>query len=99
MVGRHADTDVTVVAGHAIVKNTGMAEYCAVKGNFAEVASDAILVIGIGRYVINGLARTDHIVVASRAAIIDIGMIIGAGGKCARGVANTTIQKRRHVRI
>ena len=76
-----------------------MAEYCPGKGSCTEVAIDAILVVGDGRYVVNGLARTDYVVVASRATIIDIGMIIGAGTKCARGVANTTIQKCRHMGI
>ena len=99
MVAGLSGTDVTVVTGHAIVKNARVAEYCPGKGSCAEVAIDAILVVGDGRYVVNGLARTDHIVVASRAAIIDIGMIIGAGTKCARGVANTTIQKCRHMGI
>lgn len=99
MVGGLSATDVTVVTGHAIVENAGVVEYCPAKGNCAEVAIDAILVVGTGRDVIDGLARADHVVVASRAAIIDIGMIIGAGAKCARGMANTAIQKRRHVGI
>lgn len=91
MVARHAGTDVTVVTGHAVVKNARVVEYCPGKGSCAEVAIGAILVVGDGRYVVNGLARTDHVVVASRATIIDIGMIIGAGAKCARGMANTAI--------
>lgn len=99
MVGGLSGADVTVVTGHAIVENADVVEYCAAKGCCAEVAIDAILAVGTGRYVINGLARTDHVVVASRAAIIDIGMIIGAGGKRARGMAGTAIQQRRHVGI
>lgn len=92
MIGRLPGSDVTVVTGHTIVDNTCMTEYCTGKGNGAEVAIDAILVIGSGRYVIKGLARTDHIVVAGRAVHSDTRMIIGAGGKCARGMANTAIQ-------
>ena len=99
MAGGLSGTDVTVVTGRAIVENAGVAEYCPAKGNRAEVAIDAILVVGAGRDVINGLTRADHVVMASRAAIIDVGMIIGAGAECARGMANTAIQKCRHVRI
>ena len=99
MVAGLSGTDVTVVTGHAIVKNPCMAEYCPGKGNCTEVTVHAILVVGTGRYVINGLARTDHIVVAGRAVHSDTGMIIGAGGKGARGMANTAIQQRRHVGI
>ena len=99
MIGWLSGSDVTVVAGQAIVDNTRMAEYCAGKGNGAEVAIDAILVIGSGRYVINGLARTDYIIVAGRAVHGDTRMVIGARGKRARGMANTAIQCSRHVGI
>ena len=96
MTGGLPVTDVTVVTGHAIVNHTGVVEYCPGKGHCI-VTIHAILVVGSGRDVIDRLTRTDHVVVAGRAVINDTGMIIGAGGKCARRMANTTIQKRRHV--
>ncbi len=46
---------------------------------------------------INGLTRTDYIVVTGRAAGNDTGMIIGSGGKCARGMAKLAILGGRHV--
>ena len=61
------------------------------------MAVGAILVIGIGRYVVNELTHSDHIVVARRAAINDTGVIIGTGSKGARGVTNTTIVNGWHV--
>ena len=99
MVGGLSGTDVTVVTGHAVVENAGVVEYCSAKGSCAEVAIGTILIVGAGRDVIDGLARADHVVVASRAAIIDVGMIIGAGAECARSMAKTAIQKCRHVGI
>lgn len=97
MIASFSDTDGTVVTGHTIVNNTRMVKYCPGKGSCTEVTVCAILVIGNGRDVIKGFARTDHVVVARGAVINDTDMIIGAGGKCPRRMANTTIQKRRHV--
>lgn len=99
MVCGLSGADVTVVTGRAIVENSGVVKYCPAKGSCAEVAIDTILVVGTGRYMIDGLACADHVVVASRAAIIDVGMIIGAGAECARSMAKTAIQKRWHVGI
>ena len=96
MIAGLPDTDITVVTGQAIVNHTHMVEYCPGKGH-RSVTGHAILVVGSGRDVIDRLTRTDHVVVARGAVINDTGMIIGAGGKCPRRMANTTIQKRRHV--
>ena len=46
---------------------------------------------------INELANNDHIVMTRFTVTDDTGMIIGASGKGARGVTNTTILGRRHV--
>lgn len=97
MVARRAGSDVTVVTGHAIVKYARVAENCPGKGSCTEVTVRAILIVGTGRYVINGFARTDHIVVARSAAANDTGMVIGTGGKRARGMANLAILGGRHV--
>jgi len=91
MISRLADTEITVVAQRAIV-----AVYAhVVKRGHSEVrgvmAVGAILVIGIGRYVVNEFTHTDHIVVARRAATNDTGMIIGASGKGAWSMTNTTV--------
>ena len=96
MIYRLSGTDATVVTGYAIVNHTRVTEYCPGKGHCI-VTIHAILVVGSGRDVIDRLTRTDHVVVARGAVINDTGMIIGAGGKCPRRMANTTIQKRRHV--
>jgi len=55
------------------------------------MAIGAILVIGIGRYVIRELADTDHIVVARITVIRHAGMIISACAKGTRGVTNLAI--------
>ena len=89
--------DVTVVTGHAVVYYTRMTENCPGKGHCTEVTIHTILGIGNGRYVINGFARTDHVVVAGCAAANNTGMIIGSGGKCARGMANLAVLDGRHV--
>ena len=96
MIYRLSGTDVTIVTGYAIVNHTRVTEYCPGKGHCI-VTIHAILVVGSGRDVIDRLTRTDHVVVARGAVSNDTDMIIGAGGKCPRGMANTTIQKRRHV--
>ena len=93
----HSGADVTVVTGHAVVKYTRMTENCPGKGHCTEVTIRTILGVGIGRYVINGFARTDHVVVAGRAAANNTGMIIGAGSKCARAMANLAVLNSRHV--
>jgi len=63
------------------------------------MAIDAILSIGIGWYVIKEFTDANPVVVTGVATEINTSMIIGAGGKRARGMANTAIQQRRHVSI
>ena len=64
------------------------------------MAIGAILVIGIGRYVIRELADTDHIVVARITVIRHAGMIIGARAEGTRGVTNLAILAvDRHVLV
>ena len=49
MICRLSGADVTVVTGRAIINHTCMVENCPGKGNRAEVAVRAILVVGSGR--------------------------------------------------
>lgn len=63
------------------------------------MAIDAILGVGIGRYVIKELTDANPVVMTGVAAAINTSMIIGPGGKRARGMASTAIQQRRHVGI
>ena len=60
---------------------------------------DAILVVGIGRYMTKQLTHTDHIVVAGVATAHKrrAGMSKGASAKGPRGVANTAILGGWHV--
>lgn len=97
MICRLSGTDVTIVTGYTIVNHARMVKDCPGKGNCTEVTVSAVLVVGSSRYVIERLARADHVVVASRATISDTSMIIGAGGKSARGMANLAILGGRHV--
>lgn len=96
MIYRLSGADGTVVTVCAIANHARMVKNCPGKGHCI-VTVRAILVVGSGRDVIDRLTRTDHVVVARGAVSNDTDMIIGAGGKCPRGMANTTIQKRRHV--
>ena len=63
------------------------------------MAIDAILGIGIGRYVIKEFTDANPVVVTGVATANNTSMIIGPGGKSARGMANTAIQQCRHVGI
>ena len=85
------------MAGHAIVENTSVAKNCPGKSRCIEMTDRTILIGGIGRYVVSGLARDDYVVVTGRAIVGDTGMIIGAGGKSAGGMANLAIQSGRHM--
>ncbi len=49
MVARHAGTDITIVAGHAIVEHTRVAENCSAEGDGTEMTVRAILVVGTGK--------------------------------------------------
>ncbi len=90
-------SDNSVVTGYTVVNNTRVAKNCPGKGSCAEMTVRAILVCGGCRYVINGLARNDNVVVTGRAVIGHTGVIVSTGSKGARGVANLTIQRSRHV--
>ena len=63
-----------------------MVKYHAGKGK-GVMAIDAILVSGIGRYVVQQLAHTDHVVVAGSTATIDTGMVIGTRAECTSAMA------------
>ena len=97
MTQRLACADITVMAGQAVA---GICT-CVVKRRTSKVggvmANSAVLVVGTGRYVIWQFTDTNRIVVARVTATGDIGMAIGASGKGARGVTNTTIFSGRHV--
>ncbi len=90
-------SDNSVVTGYTVVNNTRVAKNCPGKGSCAEMTVRAILVCRGCRYVINGLARNDNVVVTGRAVIGHTGVIVSTGSKGARGVANLTIQRGRHV--
>ena len=97
MTNRLTHTDITVMAGQAVVG------ICAVvvKRDSSKVsgvmANRAVLVVGTGRYVIWQLTDTNCVVVARVTATSDTGMVIGASGKGTRGVTNATIFSGRHV--
>lgn len=63
------------------------------------MAIGAILIAGIGRYMVLQLTHADPVVMARIAAIIDTGMIIGAGAESPRGMTGTAILSGRHVGI
>ena len=97
MTKRLANTDITVMAGSTIAGiYAHVVKRCSSKVG-GVMANGAILVVGIGRYVIWQFTNTDRIVMARFTVINDTGMIIAAGGKGARAVANTTILNGRHV--
>lgn len=97
MTQRLAFADIPVMAGQAI------AGICAgvVKRRTSKVggvmANSAVLGVGTGRYVIRQFSDTNRVVVARVTATGDTGMVIGARGKGARGMANTAILGGRHV--
>jgi len=94
---RLADSDVTVVAGHAVTGNPRVAEHRASKGRGIEVAVRTVLVVGIGGNVVNRFAGNDYIVMAIRAIRDNTRVIIGASGKGARGMAIPAVQGCRHM--
>lgn len=101
MIYRLSGTDGTVVTGYTIVKHTRMVKKCPGKGSCTEVTVRAILVVGSGRYVINGFTRTDYIVVTIRAQSGGINItrtvVKDAGSKGTRGMANLAILGGRQV--
>ena len=101
MIYRLSGTDVTVVTGYTIVHHARMVKNCTGKGSGTEVTVRAILVVGSGRYVIKGLARTDYIVVAiraqSRGINITCPMIKDTGSKGTWGMTNVAILGSRQV--
>ena len=83
--------DITVMALRAIAGiDTHVAKRRWNKGD-GVVAIDAILVIGVGRYVIRELTDTDHIVVARRTVVRDAGVIEGARAEGSRRVTDLAI--------
>ena len=92
--------DITVMALRAIAGiDTHVAKRRWSKGG-GVVAVDAILVIGIGRYVIRQLTDTDYIVVARRTVAHDTGMIIGARAEGPRRVTDLAIlTEGRHMLV
>lgn len=100
MIQRLSDSDITVMALRAIA---GIDTHVA-KGRNRKtggvVAVDAILVIGIGRYVIRQLTDTDYIVVARGTAVRDTGMIIGARAEGPRSVTRLAVlTEGRHMLV
>lgn len=83
-----SQTDISVMTRRAVAGNTRMVKNRTGKViKFDDVTNSAILVIGIGWYVISRLARSDHAVVAGRAAVNYPGMIIESCRKGSWGVA------------
>jgi hypothetical protein len=92
MSARLSSTDVTIMAGLAIVSDTWVIKRRTSKVRGVEMASVAIKQ-GISLYVIWQFTQADYVVVARVAASHkrSAGMIKAAGDKGARAVANTTI--------
>ena len=90
---------IAVMALHAIVDIYPRVRKRRVLEVRGVMAIDAILGIGIGRNVTKEFTDANPVVVTGIATAINTRMIIGPGGKRARGMANTTIQQRRHVGI
>lgn len=61
------------------------------------MAIHAILVGGIGRYVIRQLTQGDHVVMAGATTVVDTCVVISAGSKGAWTVANAAILNGWHV--
>lgn len=94
MFDRLSSTDVTIMAGRAIVEiDTHM-----IKRRISKVRDImAGRAIRSGWQVIREFTNTDRIVMARFTVINNTGMIIAACSKGARAVANTTILNGRHV--
>ena len=100
MIQRLSDSDIAIVALRTIA---GIDTHVT-KGRNSKtggvVAIDAILVIGVGRYVIRELTDTDYIVVARRTVVRDTGMIIGARAEGPWSVTRLAIQTAgRHMLV
>ncbi len=98
MTNRLTNTNITVMAGQAVAVCNAVN-----KGHIRKVSNymaiTAILIIGIGRYVIRQFTDTNRVVVAGVTTTHErrAGMIKGASAKGTRGVTNTTIFSGRHV--
>ena len=98
MVRRFTLADGTVMAGGTVVDNAAVGECCPHKGSRI-MAVGTVLVIRISRDMIRQLANTDAVIVTAITATAHPGMVIGAGGKSARGMTETAILAiDRHMR-
>ena len=86
-----AKRNVTVMAQLAIPGiDTRVVEYCTGE-RYGVMTVDAVLVIGIGGYVIVEFTDTDAVIVAAGAAADDAGMIIAARAESTRGMTDLAI--------
>ena len=84
MVQRLAQSDFAVMAQRTIIDiDTCMIEYHIGEADRV-MAIGAILAVRIGRYVIEELDYTDHVVVAAVTASRDTGVIVGARAERTR---------------
>ena len=97
MIDGLSDTDVSVVAQGAIARIDEQMIEGRIDKFGGGMAIGAILIVRIGRQVIDELADADHVVVTQRAVIHDAGMIVGAADEGAGGMANRTIFEGWHV--
>ena len=105
MSKRFTSTDRAVMARRAIVHDAPVVKRRLGKvrmhNTTRTVAICAILVVGIGWYVVKELAHTDYIVVAGVTTTHKrrAGMIKGASAKSPRGMTNLAVLGGRHVLV
>ncbi len=89
----HACGRTAVMAGRAVIHDTGVIEYSTGEARCV-VADTAILV---GRHVADRLADREYVVVTGAAVIHDAGMIEACGQEAGRHVTRVAVLVGRHV--
>ena len=99
MIQRLSSADIIVMALRAITGIYAHVVKCCISKVRDVMTISAILVIGIGWYVVSEFTHTDHIVVARITVTSDTSMIIGASAKGAWAMTKLAIICGWHVFI